>query len=65
MDNIISCEICGNQTSFEKFSASLPHEGEKCNVCDTWVCVECVNWEFMSKIVVEIPICIECASKEC
>ncbi len=63
MSNIISCEICNNQTSFEKLSASLPHEGEKCVGCDKWICVDCVSWEFMDKIAIEIPICVECVSK--
>ena len=65
MSNIMPCEICSEQTSFERLSPSLPHEGEKCNVCDTWVCVNCINWEFMRKIAIETPICVECASKEC
>ncbi len=60
--NIIVCSICGNPTSFERRSESLPHEGESCELCDNWVCINCVDWEFMAKTAIEIPVCVECVN---
>ncbi len=58
--NIIVCSICGNPTSFERRSESLPYEGENCGLCDNWVCINCVDWESMAKLQTENVICKEC-----
>lgn len=45
MDNIRFCEICGAESSLERFEDSDPVEGEVCESCDRWICNDCVDWK--------------------
>ncbi len=54
------CEICGNETSFERFDRETqPPEGEVCRECGRWICVECVDWKNSPP-----PICKECSENK-
>jgi hypothetical protein len=43
-DNIRACEVCGKAASFERVSDVLPHEGDVCCDCGTWVCYFCSKY---------------------
>lgn len=60
MDNIIPCSICNSPTSFERDDETQPREGEVCEMCDRWVCHDCVDWIGTEKLNNEWVICKEC-----
>lgn len=59
-----TCDICGRETSFERTSLAMPPEGDRCEVCDRWVCPYCEDHISPVKFFkMPYPICEEC-SKE-
>lgn len=58
--NYAPCDICGQETSFERALPAEPHEGEKCSICGKWVCVTCVDWGYMASERTEDIICVNC-----
>ena len=55
------CSLCGKPASHERESIDQPPEGEVYNTCFFWVCVDCVDWEYMDKNNMVESICVECA----
>lgn len=63
-DNIISCEICGQDTSFERHTKDLPNEGERATCCDAWVCVDCICWVETDEVQCLCKDCCKCYISE-
>uniref|UniRef100_A0A6M3KDC0 Uncharacterized protein n=1 Tax=viral metagenome TaxID=1070528 RepID=A0A6M3KDC0_9ZZZZ len=49
------CNVCGGFAGFE-----TSPEGEKCDVCERWICADCVNWSMTSE---SQTLCVECSPK--
>jgi len=52
--NIILCDHCHRATIFVT-------DGEKCAMCNSWLCKDCVDWACMSKTNTEDIVCKECS----
>jgi len=63
MKNIILCTHCGKPTSFERMKEEEPHEGEVCDICDDWICWDCMDWG-KSCMNGHDVVCKECAKME-
>jgi len=57
---IIHCQLCSKPTSFERERNSDPPEGEHCSRCGKWICIDCVDWEFMADKKSERIYCLNC-----
>jgi len=51
---LILCDHCHKPTI-------LVTDGEKCELCNSWVCNGCVDWACMSKANTEAIICKKCS----
>lgn len=62
MENIILCEHCAKETSFERNSEEEPAEGNVCSVCGDWICDNCTDWNKSYKNGLDF-ICKDCANE--
>ena len=63
-ENIRTCTKCGAVTSHERRDTSLPLEGDNCDLCGEWICVDCTAYTYMAVEKIESPVCIHCADEE-
>lgn len=66
MDEVIttiSCQVCGKPTSFERTQNDQPPEGDKCDRCGAWLCIDCIDWEFMADKQTERVYCRKCGNE--
>ena len=55
-DDITHCEICGERCSHQA------GEDEVCQFCGLVICQEHVDYAYMSRIDIEEPVCVQCAT---
>jgi len=56
------CEVCNAPTSFERTSEKQPREGEVCETCGTWVCVDCKRETGCKDCATPAPTCEPCGA---
>ena len=65
VENFSNCEICGSKVTFFRVAFFQPPEGERCDICDKWVCPNCVNHsECLIPPDNHDVVCIECKPKK-
>jgi len=52
--DLILCDHCHKPTIFVT-------DGERCGLCNAWICKNCVDWECMAKTKTEQIVCKECS----
>lgn len=57
---IIKCEICGQDTIWERENSSDPPESEHCQFCARIVCPDCFCWTTASESVQSCKDCCTC-----
>lgn len=40
---VYCCQNCGRPASFVKMYENMPDEGERCQVCNRWMCADCLD----------------------
>ena len=63
-ENIRLCTKCGAATTHERRTEDLPIEGDNCDLCGEWICVDCTAYTYMAVEKTENPVCIYCADEE-
>ncbi len=64
MTEIIKCEICSQDTVWERVTKDQPRETEHCTECDRNVCEDCFCWTTADEATSLCKDCCTCIKTE-